>query len=66
MIGTFLSKSKMREIISNLSTLDKPWNCPHGRPTMRHLIDIKNWQPTSSASRTLLNGFPLTSVDYEL
>ena len=73
MIGTFLSKSKMKEIISNLSTLDKPWNCPHGRPTMRHLIDIKNWQPTSSssssavaASGSMLNGFKPTSVDYEL
>ena len=20
--------------------MDQPWNCPHGRPTMRHLADI--------------------------
>lgn len=42
MIGSSLKKSKMNEIVKNLSTLDKPWNCPHGRPTMRHLIESKN------------------------
>lgn len=30
MIGDTLDKKKMSEIISNLSTLDSPWNCPHG------------------------------------
>ncbi|CAI5758035.1 unnamed protein product [Candida verbasci] len=43
MIGSFLSNKKMKEIVKNLSTLDKPWNCPHGRPTMRHLTELKNW-----------------------
>ncbi|RCK55491.1 DNA mismatch repair protein PMS1 [Candida viswanathii] len=42
MIGSSLSKSKMNEIVKNLSTLDKPWNCPHGRPTMRHLVESKS------------------------
>jgi DNA mismatch repair protein PMS2 len=37
MIGMDLDKKKMLSIVSNLSTLDSPWNCPHGRPTMRFL-----------------------------
>ena len=40
MIGTALEKSKMKKIVCNLSDLDRPWNCPHGRPTMRHLATI--------------------------
>jgi DNA mismatch repair protein PMS2 len=26
------------QILHQLSRLDQPWNCPHGRPTMRHLF----------------------------
>lgn len=41
MIGKPLTRQKMLEILNNLSTLVSPWNCPHGRPTMRHLAHIK-------------------------
>ncbi|PIA15367.1 DNA mismatch repair protein MutL [Coemansia reversa NRRL 1564] len=37
MIGHPLSFTQMRSVVGNLSSLDHPWNCPHGRPTMRHL-----------------------------
>eukprot|EP00940_MAST-03C_sp_MAST-3C-sp2_P000154 g154.t1 len=40
MIGTALDTRKMRMIVRNLQTLNQPWNCPHGRPTMRHLVDL--------------------------
>ena len=40
MIGTALSKERMQAIIWHLGELDAPWNCPHGRPTMRHLTRI--------------------------
>ncbi|OQS04853.1 mismatch repair endonuclease PMS2, partial [Thraustotheca clavata] len=40
MIGTALRKEEMQKIVTQLSTLDQPWNCPHGRPTMRHLVDL--------------------------
>ncbi|KAH3668031.1 hypothetical protein OGAPHI_001785 [Ogataea philodendri] len=43
MIGKPLNHKTMAKVVTNLSTLDKPWNCPHGRPTMRHLIELKNW-----------------------
>ncbi|MCO5570236.1 hypothetical protein L7F22_023955 [Adiantum nelumboides] len=42
MIGDPLSKKEMQKVLSNLAELDSPWNCPHGRPTMRHLVDLTN------------------------
>jgi DNA mismatch repair protein PMS2 len=40
MFGDPLSHSKMRTIVSHMSTMNQPWNCPHGRPTMRHLMSL--------------------------
>ncbi|CAG9467890.1 unnamed protein product [Pedinophyceae sp. YPF-701] len=37
MIGKVLDRKTMAKVLAMLSTLDSPWNCPHGRPTMRHL-----------------------------
>lgn len=42
MIGTALNATQMKNIINNLATIDQPWNCPHGRPTMRHLEDLNS------------------------
>ena len=42
MIGDTLNDKKMRNIINNMSNLISPWNCPHGRPTMRFLCNISN------------------------
>merc|ERR1719263_2077315 len=45
MIGKALRVSEMEKVLANLGTLQQPWNCPHGRPTMRHLIDTAAaWQ----------------------
>ncbi|CAA6663436.1 unnamed protein product [Spirodela intermedia] len=40
MIGDPLAKNEMQKIVQNLAGLKSPWNCPHGRPTMRHLVDL--------------------------
>ncbi|KAL5713041.1 hypothetical protein ACHQM5_015157 [Ranunculus cassubicifolius] len=40
MIGDSLSRNEMEKILEHLAYLKSPWNCPHGRPTMRHLIDL--------------------------
>ncbi|KAH8336889.1 hypothetical protein KR059_007622 [Drosophila kikkawai] len=41
MIGTALNRTTtMRRLITQMGEIDQPWNCPHGRPTMRHLINI--------------------------
>nr|GMD66764.1 DNA mismatch repair protein PMS1 isoform X1 [Ipomoea batatas] len=40
MIGDPLGRNEMQKILEHLAHLKSPWNCPHGRPTMRHLIDL--------------------------
>lgn len=40
MVGTALSREEMRTIVRHMGQMDHPWNCPHGRPTMRHVINL--------------------------
>ena len=40
MVGTALSIADMRRMLEHMSAMEQPWNCPHGRPTMRHLINL--------------------------
>jgi len=42
MIGDSLNRQQMVKILQHMSTIEQPWNCPHGRPTMRHLCDISD------------------------
>ncbi|KAH9542752.1 hypothetical protein CY35_13G024300 [Sphagnum magellanicum] len=42
MIGDALSQKQMEQVLCHLAELDAPWNCPHGRPTMRHLADLSS------------------------
>ncbi|ETV87569.1 hypothetical protein, variant [Aphanomyces astaci] len=42
MIGTALKREDMQKIVVQLAELEQPWNCPHGRPTMRHLVDLSS------------------------
>lgn len=49
MIGKALSHRQMEQVVRHMGDMEKPWNCPHGRPTMRHLCalgaawDQKGW-----------------------
>lgn len=43
MIGKTLKTARMREIVRHMGSMDKPWSCPHGRPTMRHLFGMEKW-----------------------
>lgn len=40
MIGTALSASQMRSLVDHMGQIEQPWNCPHGRPTIRHLVNL--------------------------
>lgn len=39
-VGKALTMKGMERIVRHMGELDKPWNCPHGRPTMRHLVEL--------------------------
>ncbi|XP_021110395.1 mismatch repair endonuclease PMS2 isoform X2 [Heterocephalus glaber] len=41
MIGTALNTSEMKKLIVHMGEMDHPWNCPHGRPTMRHIANLE-------------------------
>ncbi|KAI1409360.1 DNA mismatch repair protein MutL [Hypoxylon sp. FL1857] len=43
MIGKSLTTKQMEKLVRHMGELDKPWNCPHGRPTMRHLCGLSAW-----------------------
>ncbi|XP_015370811.1 PREDICTED: mismatch repair endonuclease PMS2 isoform X1 [Diuraphis noxia] len=40
MIGKVLNMGDMRKLINHMGEIEQPWNCPHGRPTMRHLVNL--------------------------
>lgn len=43
MIGKAMTRSQMYSLVNHMGELDKPWNCPHGRPTIRHLSRLQGW-----------------------
>lgn len=40
MVGSPMTRADMRKLVDNMGTMEQPWNCPHGRPTMRHLVNL--------------------------
>ena len=40
MIGTSLTYNQMQSVVHSMGSILSPWNCPHGRPTMRFLYAI--------------------------
>jgi DNA mismatch repair protein PMS2 len=52
MIGKTLTSRQMERVVQNMGTIDKPWNCPHGRPTMRHLMSLGQWDEWNEFEET--------------
>ena len=44
MVGKTLTQKQMERVVRHMGMIDKPWNCPHGRPTMRHLMTLGQWK----------------------
>ncbi|ORX97206.1 hypothetical protein K493DRAFT_336648 [Basidiobolus meristosporus CBS 931.73] len=55
MIGDPLTKARMEKIVRHMAEIDQPWNCPHGRPTMRHISDLKQIHKRAHRFRRRLN-----------
>ncbi|OAX33701.1 DNA mismatch repair protein MutL [Rhizopogon vinicolor AM-OR11-026] len=53
MLGKALSANRMTSIVQHMSTMDQPWNCPHGRPTMRHVSDLTCFARYNALPRTV-------------
>ncbi|KAK4962389.1 ATP-binding mismatch repair protein [Elasticomyces elasticus] len=43
MVGKTLAVKQMQKVVRHMGEMEKPWNCPHGRPTMRHLAGLGAW-----------------------
>ena len=43
MVGRTLTLKQMESLVRKMGEIDKPWNCPHGRPTMRHVCGLEGW-----------------------
>ncbi|XP_076668543.1 mismatch repair endonuclease PMS2 [Andrena cerasifolii] len=41
MIGTALNNHEMHNLVTHMAQMENPWNCPHGRPTIRHLLSLQ-------------------------
>lgn len=44
MIGRTLTPKQMGALVRKMGEIDNPWNCPHGRPTMRHVCGLQEWE----------------------
>uniref|UniRef100_A0A8D2JGE5 Mismatch repair endonuclease PMS2 n=1 Tax=Varanus komodoensis TaxID=61221 RepID=A0A8D2JGE5_VARKO len=40
MVGTALNVKEMKKLITHMGEIEHPWNCPHGRPTIRHIASL--------------------------
>ncbi|KAG6042040.1 hypothetical protein E4U41_006717 [Claviceps citrina] len=64
MIGKALTTSQMYTIVRHMGELDQPWNCPHGRPTMRHLCRIQALDEARWIADTLSSSSPDSWASY--
>ncbi|KAI0908455.1 hypothetical protein F4823DRAFT_599063 [Ustulina deusta] len=64
MIGKSLSTKQMEKLVRHMGELDKPWNCPHGRPTMRHLCGLGAWDDLGWKEGDSLDGSRASPINW--
>jgi DNA mismatch repair protein PMS2 len=62
MIGKALSSGEMDKVVKRLADIEHPWNCPHGRPTMRHVVDLNPVIDTDEKSANEYVAEPTTTI----
>jgi DNA mismatch repair ATPase MutL len=67
MIGQALSKNEMDRIVQRLKDVEHPWNCPHGRPTMRHVLALETLlRADDQKARELIADTTVTMMSQEV
>ncbi|KAM0126025.1 hypothetical protein ACHAO1_010313 [Botrytis cinerea] len=56
MIGKSLTRGQMEKVVRHMGEIEQPWNCPHGRPTMRHLCGLGLWDGEGEGWKEDLDG----------
>lgn len=56
MIGKALDRGQMARVVGKMAKIEQPWNCPHGRPTMRHLADVSKSFQAAAGLDAILEG----------
>ncbi|KAI8961660.1 DNA mismatch repair protein MutL [Daldinia sp. FL1419] len=64
MIGKSLTLKQMEKLVRHMGELDKPWNCPHGRPTMRHLCGLGAWTDIAWSEDDGFDGERMPKTDW--
>ncbi|TRX98957.1 hypothetical protein FHL15_000299 [Xylaria flabelliformis] len=64
MIGKSLTTKQMEKLVRHMGELDKPWNCPHGRPTMRHLCGLGAWDELGWKEGDGFDGNKASPIDW--
>ncbi|KAG2232704.1 hypothetical protein INT48_000061 [Thamnidium elegans] len=52
----FAMRACHKAIVGHMGDIDQPWNCPHGRPSMRHLLSLDHFR----RSQPLRQNRPIT------
>ena len=65
MIGKTLTLKQMGQLVKKMGDIDKPWNCPHGRPTMRHVCGLEGWRGWEEGDGMTGMGEEMMEVDWK-
>jgi DNA mismatch repair protein PMS2 len=49
-----------------MGSMEKPWSCPHGRPTMRHLFGLGRWSSWEEGDGVMGMGEERKMTDWRL
>lgn len=55
MVGSALDLRQMRQVLQHMGETEQPWNCPHGRPTIRHLTTLGTPSSTRPVAWSVLS-----------